>query len=65
MAKKTLVDSIIKLYSKLGGNISDVLGTRSNVNFLGTGKSPEGFIDGDINIEAIGVLGKTKILELI
>ena len=63
MAKKTLVDSIIKLYSKLGGNISDVLGTRSNVNFLGTGKSPEGFIDGDINIEAIGVLGKTKILD--
>ena len=63
MAKKTTIDAIIKLYSKLGGNLSDVLGTRSNVNFLGTGKSPEGFIDGDINIEAIGVLGKTKILD--
>jgi len=62
MAKKQLVDSIIKLYSKLGGNISDVLGSRSNISFLGTGKSPEGFIDSTINIDAIGALGKNKIL---
>jgi hypothetical protein len=63
MARKALVDSIIKLYSKLGGNVSDVLGTRSNISFLGTGKSPEGFIDSTINIDAIGALGKNKVLE--
>ncbi len=63
MAKKQLVDSILKLYSKLGGNVSDVLGTRSNINFLGVGKSPEGFIDSTINIDAIGALGKNKVLE--
>ena len=63
MAKKALVDSIIKLYSKLGGNISDVLGSRSNVTFLGKGSNPEPFIDLDINMEAVGVLGKSKILQ--
>ena len=63
MAKKALVDSIIKLYSKLGGNISDVLGSRTNISFLGTGKSPEGFIDSTINVDAIGALGKSKVLD--
>ena len=63
MAKKVLIDSIIKLYSKLGGNVGEVLGTRSNVSFLGVGKSPEGFIDSTLNIEAVGSLGKSKVLE--
>ena len=63
MAKKQLVDSILKLYSKLGGNVGEVLGTRSNISFLGTGKSPEGFIDSTINMDAIGALGKNKVLE--
>ena len=63
MAKKQLVDSILKLYSKLGGNVGEVLGTRSNISFLGTGKSPEGFIESTINIDAIGALGKNKVLD--
>ena len=63
MAKKVLVDQILKLYSKLGGNVGEVLGTRSNISFLGTGKSPEGFIDSTINIDAIGALGKNRILD--
>ena len=63
MAKKVLVDQILKLYSKLGGNVNEVLGTRSNINFLGVGKSPEGFIDSTINIDAIGALGKNKVLD--
>ena len=56
-------EAILKLFSKLGGNMNNVLGSRSNITFLGKGKSPEGFIDSDINIDAIGVLGKNKILE--
>ena len=63
MAKKILVDQILKLYSKLGGNVGEVLGTRSNINFLGIGKSPEVFIDSTINIDAIGALGKNKVLD--
>jgi len=63
MARKQLVDSIIKLYSKLGGNVNEVLGTRTNINFLGVGKSPEGFIDSTINVDAIGALGQTRILD--
>ena len=63
MAKKILVDNILKLYSKLGGNVADVLGSRTNINFLGKGKNTEAFLDSDINIEAIGVLGKNKVLD--
>jgi hypothetical protein len=55
--------AILDLFSKLGGNMNNVLGSRSNVTFLGKGKNPEGFIDSDINVEAIGFLGKNKILE--
>jgi hypothetical protein len=63
MAKKQIIDSIVKLYSKLGGNLSDVLGTRSNVNFMGTGRSSEPFLDMDLNIEALGAISKSKALE--
>ena len=60
MAKKTIIDAITKLYSKLGGNLSDVLGTRSNVNFMGTGKTSEGFLDMDLNVNALGSLSQSK-----
>jgi hypothetical protein len=63
MAKKTIIDAITTLYSKLGGNLSDVLGTRSNVNFMGTGKSSEPFLDMDLNIEALGAISKSKALD--
>jgi len=62
MAKKTIIDAITTLYSKLGGNLSDVLGTRSNVNFMGTGKSSEPFLDMDLNVEALGVLSQSKAI---
>ena len=63
MAKKELVEKIVNLYSKLGGNMNNVLGSRSNITFLGTGKNPEPFTEMSINIEAVGALGKSKILK--
>ena len=60
MASKALIDIALKLYKGLGGNLSKVLGTRSNVNFLGKGKSSEMMVDMDINPEALGVLSKSK-----
>ena len=63
MAKKTIIDAITKLYSKLGGNLSDVLGTRSNVNFMGTGKTSEGFLDMDLNVNALGSLSQSKAVD--
>jgi len=63
MAKKTTIEAIVKLYSKLGGNLSDVLGTRSNVNFMGLGKSSEPFLDMDLNLEALGAISKSKALD--
>ena len=56
-------EAILALFNKLGGNMNNVLGSRSNITFLGRGRTPEGFIDSDINIDAIGVLGKGKVLE--
>ena len=55
-------EAILALFSKLGGNMNNVLGSRSNITFLGKGKNTEAFLASDINVEAIGVLGKNKIL---
>ena len=63
MASKALVDVALQLYKGLGGNISKVLGTRTNINFLGKGKSSELMVDMDINPEALGVLPKSKAVE--
>ena len=63
MASKALTDVALQLYKSLGGNLSKILGTRSNVNFLGKGKSSEMMVDMDINAEALGVLPKSKAVE--
>ena len=63
MAKKELVDNIIKLYSKLGGNMNNVLGSRSNITFLGTGKNPEPFVEMSLNMDSVAALGKSKVLQ--
>ena len=60
MASKALTDLALQLYQSLGGNLSNVLGTRTNVNFLGKGKSPVEMVDGDINPEALGFLSQSK-----
>ena len=63
MASRALIDTALKLYQSLGGNVSKVLGTRTNVNFLGKGKSSELMVDMDINPDALGVLSKSKAVE--
>ena len=63
MARKQTIDAIVQLYQKLGGNLNEVLGTRSNISFLGKGKSPELMFDMDINPEALGVLPQSKAVE--
>ena len=63
MARKQTLDAILSLFQKLGGNTSEVLGTKTNVNFLGKGKSPELMLDMDINAEALGVLPRSQAVE--
>ena len=63
MARKQTIDAILQLFQKLGGNINEVLGTRSNISFLGKGKSPELMFDMDINPEALAVLPQSKAVE--
>ena len=63
MASKALIDTAVQLYKSLGGNVSKVLGTRTNVNFLGKGKSSELMVDMDINPDALGVLRQSKAVE--
>ena len=63
MAKQQTINAIVQLFQKLGGNVSDVLGTRSNISFLGKGKSPELMFDMDINTEALSVLPQSKAVE--
>ena len=63
MARKELLNAILQSFKKLGGNLNDVLGTKTNVSFLGKGKSPELMLDMDINTEALGVLPQSKAVE--
>jgi len=63
MARKQTLDAIIQLYKKLGGNLGEVLGTKTNINFLGKGKSPELMLDMDINEEALAILPQSKAVE--
>ena len=62
MASKTLIAEALRLYKKLGGNTSKILGTRSNVNFLGKGDSPESMVEMSINPEALGIVKKDTVL---
>ena len=63
MAKKTTIDLIIKAFRELGGNVSDVLGTRTNISFLGVGDNVEPFLDKNLNTEALGVLSQSKAID--
>ena len=63
MAKRETINAILALYKKLGGNESTVLGSRTNVNFLGKGKSSELMVDMDVNADALAVLPQSKAVE--
>ena len=63
MAKKIIIDEILKVFSRLGGNTSDVLGSRTNISFLGKGDNVEPFLDKNLNTEALGVLSQSKAID--
>ena len=63
MARRELINAIVQSFQKLGGNLNDVLGTKTNISFLGKGKSPELMLDMNINEEALTVLPKSKAVE--
>ena len=63
MAKKQTIDLILKTFRELGGNVSDVLGSRTNVSFLGVGDNVEPFLDRNLNTEALGILSQSKAID--
>ena len=63
MAKRETINLIIKTFKELGGNLSDVLGTRTNISFLGKGDNIEPFLDKNLNTEALGVLSQSKAVD--
>ena len=63
MANPNTIRQIVQLFQKLGGNVSEVMGTKTNINFLGKGKSPELMLDMDINTDALGVLSQSKAVD--
>ena len=63
MASKALTDIALQLYKSLGGNLSNVLGTRSNINFLGKDKLKKIEKEG-IKRKLMGVLIETDKINL-
>jgi len=61
MARKQTLDAILGLFKKLGGNTSEILGTKTNVNFIGKGE-PE-MLQMDINPEALGAISQSKVID--
>jgi len=63
MARRELINAIVQSFKRLGGNTNEVLGTKTNVSFLGKGKSPELMLDMDINEDALAILPQSKAVE--
>ena len=63
MARREVLNAILQSFKKLGGNTNEVLGTKTNISFLGKGKSPELMLDMDLNVDALGVLPQAKAVE--
>ena len=61
MARKQTLDAIVKLYQKLGGNLSEIMGTKTNINFIGKGE-PD-MLKMDLNPDALGVLPASKVVD--
>ena len=65
MARREVLNAILQSFKKLGGNLNEVMGTKTNISFLGKGKSPELMLDMDINTDALGVLPQSKAVEVL
>ena len=63
MASRQVLNAILQSFKRLGGNTNEVLGTKTNVSFLGKGKSPELMLDMDLNEEALAILPQSKAVE--
>jgi len=62
MADPRILGRIIQLGKELGANISNSMGTRTNVNFLGSGPKDGMLFQKDINPESFLAIGTQKIL---
>jgi len=63
MARREVLNAILQSFKKLGGNTNEVLGTKTNISFLGKGKSPELMLDMNLNEEALAILPQSKAVE--
>ena len=62
MADPRILSRILQLGKELGANISNSIGTKSNVNFLGTGPKDGMLFQKDINPESFLAIGTQKVL---
>ena len=62
MADPRILSRIIQLGKELGANISNSIGTKSNVNFLGSGPKDGMLFQKNINPESFATIGIKKVL---
>ena len=62
MADPRILSRIIQLGKELGANISNSIGTKSNINFLGSGPKDGMLFQKDINPESFLAIGTQKVL---
>jgi hypothetical protein len=59
---KSLIELAVRLGSKLGANTSKFMGTRTNVNFLGTGPKDGMLFQKSIDPESFATIGIEKVI---
>ena len=62
MADPRIISRIIQLGKELGANISNSIGTKTNINFLGSGPKDGMLFQKDINPESFLAIGTQKVL---
>ena len=65
MVNKNLLEIAMRLAQKLGANPSKFLGTKTNVNFMGSGPKDGMLFQQNINPEAYLKIGKQKVLPMV
>ena len=62
MADPRIISRILQLGKELGANISNSMGTRTNVSFLGTGPKDGMLFQKPINAESFATIGVEKVI---
>jgi len=61
MARRIIVDNILRLIKNIGGNPKNFMGTRTNINFLGKGPN-QPLLEGQLDMRVVDAFPRSQII---